>query len=370
MNNDIMSALSNSLDDGDNLDHQPANPNAIEVGESGIKDDKYDTISKLDEENSAFGSIQYDKKAGASVASGAAGGEYAETDDDGEVEGSMAEARGVESLYADLSCLCVPTCAKRPKDICSRSGGWALANADQFISSIIVAISLIPESISYALIAGLPPSAALQSCWITNVITAAVGGRPGMITSASGLAALLLYRLVRTDTVVAETGIMFVPYVIIFAGILQCVAAFLGLGRLVSAFPAPVVVGMVNAMALLMLALQCRYAKEFPLSLEELANGWNVEGTAPAVEVTWNIPLLSYFGEGFEWISPWLDLGIYGAEVVTAFLISMFLPKLTTFLPATLVSVLVVVAVEFGLARQFGVKTPLIGDYGGAQVRY
>lgn len=191
-----------------------------------------------------------------------------------------------------------------------------------------------------------------------------------MITSASGLAALLLYRLVRTDTVVAETGIMFVPYVIIFAGILQCVAAFLGLGRLVSAFPAPVVVGMVNAMALLMLALQCRYAKEFPLSLEELANGWNVEGTAPAVEVTWNIPLLSYFGEGFEWISPWLDLGIYGAEVVTAFLISMFLPKLTTFLPATLVSVLVVVAVEFGLARQFGVKTPLIGDYGGAQVRY
>lgn len=276
--------------------------------------------------------------------------------------------RAVESLYADLSCLCVPTCAKRPKDICSRTGGWALANADQFISSIIVSISLIPESISYALIAGLPPSAALQSCWITNVITAMIGGRPGMITSASGLAGLLLYRLVNTDTVVEESGIMFVPYVVIFAGVLQCVAAFFGFGRLVSSFPAPVVVGMVNAMALLTLALQCRYAKEFPLSQEELDNGWTVEGTDAAVEVNWTIALFSYFGKGFEWISPGLNFGIYGAEVATAFLISMFLPKLTTFLPATLVSVLVVVAVEFGLARQFGVETPLIGDYGGSQV--
>ena len=165
------------------------------------------------------------------------------------------ENRGVESLYTDLSCLCLPTCAKRPADICSRMGAWGLSNADQFISSIIVAISLIPESISYALIGGLPITSALQSAWIMNVVTAVIGGRPGMITSASGLAALLLARLVRTDTVVAESGIMFVPYVIMFAGILQCVAAFFGLGRLVSAFPAPVVVGMVNAMAILITAL-------------------------------------------------------------------------------------------------------------------
>jgi len=333
MNNETMSAMSNSLDDDDKI---------IEVGQSSMKEDK------LDEEN--YASFHEDN----------------DHDDDDHSDGEGRQ--GVESLYGDLSCLCLPTCAKRPTDICSRTGGWALANADQFISSIIVAISLIPESISYALIAGLPPSAALQSCWITNVITAAVGGRPGMITSASGLAALLLHRLVQTDTVVAESGIMFVPYVIMFAGVLQCVAACLGLGRLVSAFPAPVVVGLVNAMALLILALQCRYAKDFPLNQEELANGWNVEGTAPAAEVSWNISLFSYFGKGFEWISPDLNLGIYGAEVATAFVISMFLPKVTTFLPATLVSVLVVVAVEFGLARQYGVETPLIADYGGAQV--
>lgn len=276
--------------------------------------------------------------------------------------------RGVDSLAADLSCLCVPTRVRGPKELCARTGGWAIANADQFISSVIVAISLVPESISYALIAGLPPSAALQSAWVTNVVTSLVGGRPGMITSASGLAALLLLRLVRTDTVVEESGIKFVPYVIIFAGILQCVAAFVGLGRLVSTFPAPVVVGMVNGIAVLTLALQFRYAKEFPLTQEEVDDGWNVDGTAPAVEVSWNVALFSYFGRDYNWISPALDLGIYGAEVATAFLISMFLPKLTTCLPATLVGVLVVVAVEFGLARQFGVETPLIGDYGGVQV--
>jgi len=353
MNNEIMSALSNSLDN--ELDQHDSTD--MDVGQSGA-DNKYAATSKLEDDNSLFS-----QSIDLAISNADASKRYQESTDshdDGQ--------RGVESLFADLSCLCVPTCAKHPKDICSRSGGWALANADQFISSIIVSITLIPESMSYALIAGLPPSAALQSCWITNVITGAIGGRPGMITSASGLAALLLNRLVRTDTVVAESGIMFVPYVVMFAGFLQCLAAFFGLGRLVSAFPAPVVVGMVNAMALLILALQCRYAKEFPLTKEELTNGWNVEGTAPAVDITWNISLFAYFGKGFEWISPHLDLGIYGAEVATAFVISMFLPKVTTFLPATLVSVLIVVAVEFGLARQFGVETPLIGDYGGAQV--
>ena len=280
-----------------------------------------------------------------------------------------ANESGVESLFADLSCLCRPTCVKGPREVCSRTGGWMLANADQFISSIIVAISLIPESISYAMIAGLPPSAGLQSCWITNIITPIIGGRPGMISSASGFSALLLHRLIQTDTVAVESGIMFVPYVIIFAGMLQCIAAFLGLNRLVSAFPASVVVGMVNAMALLVVALQCRYIKVFPLTNEEMENGWNVDGSAPAVEISWNIPLFSYFGEGLEWIAPTLSIVVFGAEMASAFIICTFLPKLTTSVPATLVALLVVFAVEFGLARQFGAGTPLIGDYGGAKVR-
>ena len=346
-----ISAMSKSFDDEQ---QQPTNNNNI-----ANDDERLYPTTKPDVENYALGSLSYDDNIDGSKQQ-----QNINEDDDYD----EADNRGVESLYTDLSCLCIPSCASRPSEICSRTGNWALANADQFISSIIVAISLIPESISYALIAGLPPSSALQSAWIMNIITAMVGGRPGMITSASGLAALLLARLVQTDTVVAESGIMFVPYVIGFAGCLQCVAAFFGWGRLVSSFSPPLVVGMVNAMAVLILVLQCRYAKEFPLTAEEVDNGWNVEGTDAAAEVSWNIPVVAYFGDGYDWISPGLDLGIYFAEVATAFLISMFLPRCTTILPATVVSVMVVAAVEFGLARNFGVETPLIGDYGGAQV--
>ncbi|KAL7466593.1 hypothetical protein ACHAXS_006889 [Conticribra weissflogii] len=271
----------------------------------------------------------------------------------------------VDNLYTDLSCCCLPTCAKRPYEILSRTSVWFLANSDQFLSSIIVSLCMIPEAISYALLAGLPPSSALQSCWIVNMITAAVGGRPGMISSASGLVALLLHRLVQSK----EGGVMYVFYTVIFAGVLQCLAAFLGLGRLASGFPSPVVVGMVNAMALLMLALQFRFAKDFPLTNEEQedALGWD-DGQDKAVEISWNASVVEYFGKGFDWIEPGLDLGIYGVEVAVAFLIAVFLPRVTTFFPATALSILAVVAVEFGIVRQFGVRTPLIGDYGGSQV--
>lgn len=338
-NNNMLESLDDELDDQS----------------GGIEISPFDASTKYNKEH-GFPTIYHDDEFG-----------YGADEHD---ELMLAENRNVETLRADLSCLCVPTCAKSPQDICSRLGAWTIANADQFISSVIVALALIPDSISYALIAGLPPSAALQSAWITNIITAIIGGRPGMITSASGFTALLLYRLVRTDTVVEESGIMFVPYVIIFAGALQCVAAFVGLGRLVSAFPAVVVVGMVNAMAVLMLALQFRYVKVFPLSEEELDNGWNVDGNAPAVEISWNVALLSYFGVNLEWISPTLDLGIFVGEVATAFIISMYLPKITKCLPATLVSVLVVVGIEFGIVRMFGAGTPLIADYGGSHVSF
>lgn len=335
---DIMSDIYPSHDIDDSPQHQPPQ---VSVNQS----------SKSKSLHASYGGSKY-------------GSKYQHDDDYDEEE---EQEPGIKSLYADLSCL--RHVERKPSAICSCLGEWALTNADQFISAIVVSIALIPESISYALIAGLPPSSALQSAWITNLITAMVGGRSGMITSASGLAALLLARLVQTDTVVAEEGIMFVPYVIIFAGILHCIAAFFGLGRLVSSFPTPVVVGMVNAMALLLLALQFRYAKEFPLTQEQVENGWNVEGTAPAADVSWNISIVAYFGESLDWITPGLALIFYFLEVLCAFGIAMFLPKVTTILPATICAVMFVAAVEFGLARNFDAATPLIGDYGGAQVR-
>ena len=198
------------------------------------------------------------------------------------------------------------------------------------------------------------------------MVTALIGGRPGMITSASGLAALLLSRLINTDTVGASS-IMFVPLVVGFAGILQSVSAFFGFGRLANNFPEPMVIGMVNGLAILALALQFRYAKEFPLTEADMHVGTAVTGSGKAVEIEWTMALFSYFGVGLEWIQ---NYGVYIGEVVVAFLITMYLPMVTTFFPAPIMAMLAVLLMELGIARQcFGVATPLLMDYGGVQVR-
>lgn len=201
------------------------------------------------------------------------------------------------------------------------------------------------------------------------MLTAIIGGRPGMITSASGLSALLLYRLVNTDTIGA-TSFMFVPLVVGFAGMLQTVSSFFGFGKLATHFPAPMVVGMVNGLAILAIALQFRYAKVFPLTEADMSVGTAAAGDGKAVEADVTIALLSYFGEGLDWIQPWASFSVYFIEVFLAFAITTFVPRLTTFFPATLMAMLVVVVAEYGFARQFGAKTPLIGDYGGVEVRY
>jgi len=201
------------------------------------------------------------------------------------------------------------------------------------------------------------------------MMTAIIGGRPGMITSASGLSALLLYRLINTDTIGA-TSIMFVPFVVAFAGILQTFSSFFGFGKLATNFPAPMIVGMVNGLAILAFALQFRYAKVFPLTESEMTVSAAAAGDGKAVEVELTIALFAYFGKGLSWIQPWLNFGVYLGEVFLAFIVTMFVPKLTTFFPATIMAMLVVVAVEYGLARQFGADTPLLGDYGGVEVSF
>eukprot|EP00986_Skeletonema_menzelii_P004893 scaffold1709_cov151-Skeletonema_menzelii.AAC.16 len=291
------------------------------------------------------------------------------TVEDMEITDEDPSERKVGSIWKDLNCLCNPTRAKRPGEICSRLGKWSVANANQFVSSIVVSICMIPEAISYAIIAGLPPSFGLQACWISCMMTAFIGGRPGMITSASGLSALILSRLVNTDTIGASS-IMFVPLVVAFAGALQGISACIGLSRLAANFPEPMIIGMVNALAILAIALQFRYAKVFPLTEEDTYVETAATGTAKAVELEWVPAVVLYFGSGLAWLGPWMNLFVYAGEVAVACICTMYLPRVTPAFPAPIVAMLAVVVVEFGLARQFNIFTPLIMDYGGVQVEY
>lgn len=345
--NDGMSALSNSnsIEDEDGYDHRSASlKSRSPSGSLGNKDPEMNYVV-----DPVLASYQHER-------------------DD---EAAHEQPKAVENLFSDLSCCCLPTCASTPSSILSRTWLWFLANSDQFMSSIIVAINLIPEAISYGVMAGLGPRAALQSCWIGNMATSLVGGRPGMVSGASGLMALILSRLVQTGVDDGEggviSGITFVPYAIGFAGILESVSSLFGMGRLASSFPAPVVVGMVNAVALLTFALQFRYAKQYTWGDELMSE--KASSSDSAVNFEWVVALFQYFGKGIDWISPFVNLGTYGAEVVLSMIICSFLPRVTTIFPATLISILIISAVEFGIARQLGVETPLIGDYGGAQVK-
>ncbi|KAL7521987.1 hypothetical protein ACHAWX_006683 [Stephanocyclus meneghinianus] len=345
--NDGVSALSNS--------------NSIE------DEDDYDRRSASLKSRSPSGSLGNKDPEMSYVADPVLASYQLERDD----EAASEQPKAVENLFSDLSCCCLPTCASTPSSILSRTWLWFLANSDQFMSSIIVAINLIPEGISYGVMAGLGPRAALQSCWIGNMATSLVGGRPGMVSGASGLMALILSRLVQTGVDDGEggvtSGITFVPYAIGFAGILESISSLFGMGRLASSFPAPVVVGMVNAVALLTFALQFRYAKEYMWDVESMSE--KASSSDSAVNFEWVVALFQYFGKGMDWISPYVDLGTYAAEAALSMIICTFLPRVTTIFPATLVSILIVSAVEFGIARQLGVETPLIGDYGGAQVQ-
>lgn len=201
------------------------------------------------------------------------------------------------------------------------------------------------------------------------MMTAVIGGRPGMITSASGLSALLLSRLINTDTIGA-TSIMFVPLVVGFAGALQAVSACVGASRLATNFPEPMIIGLVNALAILAMVLQCRYTKAFPLTEADMNVGTAVTGTDKAVEIEWVPAVLSYYGMGLDWLGPWMNLFVYFGEVAVAFMCTMYLPKFScmAFFPAPIVAMLIVVVIEFGMARQFNIYTPLLMDYGGAQV--
>jgi len=190
-----------------------------------------------------------------------------------------------------------------------------------------------------------------------------------MITSASGLTALLLCRLVNTDTVGASS-IMYVPLVVGFAGVLHTASAFFGFGRLAANFSHPITIGMVNGLAILALALQCRYMKMFPLNEADMHVGTIATGSAKAVEIEWNIPLFSYFGVGLNWIQPWDDFYFYIGEVVVAFAITMYFPKSASRVPAPIMAMFAVLVIEYCIARPIGFETPLIFDYGGAQVRF
>ncbi|CAG2095699.1 SulP family inorganic anion transporter [Xanthomonas euroxanthea] len=118
------------------------------------------------------------------------------------------------------------------------------------LAGIVVALALIPEAIAFSIIAGVDPKVGLYAAFCIAVVTSIAGGRPGMISAATGAMALLMVDLVR------EHGLQYLLAATVLAGVLQLIAAALRLGALMRFVSRSVITGFVNALAILIFLAQ------------------------------------------------------------------------------------------------------------------
>jgi len=187
----------------------------------------------------------------------------------------------------------------------------------EILSGLTVALALVPEAVAFALIAGLSPLTGLYAAVVMAFITSVFGGRPGMISGATGAVAVVLVNLV------LDHGVEYVFATVILAGIIQILAGVLRLGKFIRLVPHPVIFGFVNGLAIIIFMSQ--------LDQFKAADGSWLSG--PSLYLFLGLVLLSM-------------AIIYG------------LPKLTKAVPSSLTAILVV----FGIAVAFGIDTKTVGD--------
>ena len=131
----------------------------------------------------------------------------------------------------------------------------------ELLAGIVVALALIPEAISFSLIAGVDPKLGLYASFTMAVTIAFVGGRPAMISAATGAMALVIVSLVR------DHGAEYLLVAGILAGIIQIVLGVIGIARLMKFVPRAVMTGFVNALAILIFHAQWPYLKHVPVAV-------------------------------------------------------------------------------------------------------
>ncbi|WP_206518149.1 SulP family inorganic anion transporter [Rhodococcus sp. X156] len=134
----------------------------------------------------------------------------------------------------------------------------------EVLAGLVVALALIPEAISFSIIAGVDPRVGLFASFTMAVTIAIVGGRPAMISAATGAVALVVAPLAR------EHGVEHLFAAVIVGGVLQVVLAGLGVARLMRFLPRSVMVGFVNALAILIFTAQLPYLRDVPWTVYAL----------------------------------------------------------------------------------------------------
>ena len=192
----------------------------------------------------------------------------------------------------------------------------------EVLSGLTVALALVPEAIAFALIAGLSPLTGLYAAFVMGLVTSILGGRPGMISGATGAVAVVIVSLA------VDYGVEYVFAAVVLAGVLQIAAGVLRLGKLMRLVPHPVIFGFVNGLAIIIFISQ----------------------------------LDQFKANDGSWLSG-STLFIFLGLVVFTMLVIWGLPKLSKAVPASLIAILAV----FGLVLAFDIDTRTIGDIASIQ---
>lgn len=210
---------------------------------------------------------------------------------------------------------------------------------NDFLSGVTVALALVPEAVAFAFVAGVDPLVGLYAAFMVGLVTSIFGGRPGMISGATGALAVVMVSLVARGNDLGEPGenlgLYYLFATVVLMGFIQILAGVLKLGKFVRLIPHPVMMGFVNGLAIVIFLSQLGMFKK---------------------------------AEGGEQV--WLqgnELFLMGGLVAMTMLIMFFLPKLkfTKKFPEALIAILVVSTLVIGLNLDVATVGSFIRDGGG-----
>jgi len=217
----------------------------------------------------------------------------------------------------------------------------------EILSGLTVAVALVPEAIAFAMIAGFSPLTGLYAAFVMGLVTSILGGRPAMISGATGAVAVIFLGLITelkmsTPGISSEQILQFVFATVILGGVFQIAAGLLKLGKFIRLVPHPVMFGFVNGLAIII------FLSQMPNFTSIVANNSALSGFFSGGGIADNTLLNSGFTE----------LGTMVGLVVLTMLIIWFLPRFTKAVPASLVAIIAVSALVFLL----GIPTTTVAD--------
>ena len=197
---------------------------------------------------------------------------------------------------------------------------------NDILSGLTVALALVPEAVAFAFVAGVPPVVGLYGAFMMGLITSIFGGRPGMISGATGAMAVVMVHLVKEGNILGGSdtaGLQFLFFTLLLTGALQVLAGVLRLGKFVRMIPHPVMMGFVNGLAIVIFISQ-----------------------------------LGMFKSNGQWLANTELLIMIGLVIITM-AIMFFLPRLTKKVPAALTAIIIVSMIVIF----FGVETETVRSF-------